>query len=116
LLAGTLPKIRLSHGTDEPPDNTYFRILHPILMYVSAFKDITRRTIRNKLRIGDGMSQPTPQTTEVGLKIFDFAIEGERLGDVVVGDESDGAEVERLAPILVVGESWPAVGPTICGT
>ena len=92
---------------------SHFRILHSTLMDVPALKDIARGAIGKKLGVGYRMAQATPEPAEVIPEVEGFAVKGKRLCDVVVRDEPAKPEMERLATILVVGEAWPSLRPTV---
>jgi hypothetical protein len=74
-------------------------------MDMSALKDTARGAVGKKLGVGYRMAQATRDPAEV--------IKGKRLCHVVVRDEPAKLEMERLAAILVVGEAWPSVRPTV---
>ena len=85
-------------------------------MDVSALKDIARGAIGKKLGVGYRMAQATHEPAEVVPEVEDFAIKSERLCDVVIRDEPATPEMEHLATVLIVGEPWPFVWPTVCRT
>ena len=85
-------------------------------MDVSALKDIARGAVGKKLGVGYRMAQATHEPAEVVPEVEDFAIKSERLCDVVIRDEPATPEMEHLATILIVGEPWPFVWPTVCRT
>jgi hypothetical protein len=82
-------------------------------MDVSALKDIARGAVGKKLGVGYRMAQAAPEPTEVIPEVEGFAIKGKRLCDIAVRDEPAKPEMERLAAILVVGEAWPVMRPTV---
>jgi hypothetical protein len=92
---------------------SHFRIPHSTLMDMSALKDTARGAVGKKLGVGYRMAQATRDPAEVIPEVEDFAIKGKRLCHVVVRDEPAKPEMERLAAILVVGEAWPSVRPTV---
>jgi hypothetical protein len=85
-------------------------------MDMSAHKNATRRAIGKDLGISERMSQASSDTAKIGPKAVDLAIDEKRFRDIVVRDERARAQMEHLATVLVLSESWPAAWPKAGGT
>jgi hypothetical protein len=82
-------------------------------MNMSPYENATRRAIGENPWISERMTQAASDAADVGPKGVDLAVDEERFRDVVVGDEGAGCQVKRLAAVLVLLESWPAVWPKV---
>jgi hypothetical protein len=83
---------------------------------MSAFKDTTGRSIREKSGVGKGVSQAGVDCTERRPKVVNFAINEDRRRVTIPRDKATIVEMQLFAAflVLVIGKTGPALRPRRC--